>query len=64
MKSITEKARYKHKVLSRIEKMRMRGDKHAVLRAANYYEIGDIKKVYKWEARWDGKWQSLVDLSV
>ena len=63
MKSITEKARYKHKILSRIKKMRASGDKHAVRRAANYYEIGDIKKLYKWEKRWDGIWQSLADRS-
>jgi transposase InsO family protein len=63
MKSITEKARYKHAVLTRIGKMRRKGDKHAVKRTANYFEIGDIKKIYKWQAKWDGSWQSLVDMS-
>jgi hypothetical protein len=63
MKSITEKARYKHKILKRIEKMRIKGEKHAVRRAANYYEIGDIKKIYKWQNRWDGGWQSLIEKS-
>jgi len=63
MKSITEKARYKHKVLTRIEKMRGKGDNHAVARTANYYQIGDIKKIYKWEKQWDGSWQSLKEKS-
>jgi len=61
MKSITEKARFKHAVLTRIAKLRSKGDKHAVVRAAVYYQIGDIKKIYRWEARWDGRWQSLIE---
>ena len=63
MKSITEKARYKHRILKKIAKLRSKGDKHAVNRAAGYFQIGDIKKIYKWEKQWDGKWQSLVDRS-
>ena len=63
MKSITEKARFKHRVLSRIAKKRRQGDRHAVMRTAGYYQIGDIKKIYKWEKRWDGSWQSLVEKS-
>jgi len=61
MKSITEKARFKHKILTKIAKMRSKGDKSAVRRAAGYFHIGDIKKIYKWEKQWDGKWQSLID---
>ena len=61
MKSITEKARYKHRVLTRIEKMRGKGEKHAVVRVAGYYQIGDIKKIYKWQSKWNGKWQSLIE---
>ena len=61
MKSMTEKARFKHKVLLKIGKMRSKGEKHAVCRAAGYFQIADIKKIYKWEKRWDGRWQSLIE---
>ena len=61
MKSITEKARFKQAVLRRIAKLRSKGEKHAVIRVAGYYQIGDIKKIYKWSGKWDGSWQSLIE---
>ena len=63
MNSITQEARWKHQIVSRIKKAREKGDKHAVTRIAGYYRIGKTKMVYDWLARWDGDWRSLMPKS-
>jgi len=63
MNSITQEARWKHQIVSRITEAREKGDKHAVARIAGYYRIGKTKVVYDWLARWDGSWQSLAPKS-
>ena len=58
MVSITQKARWCHRFLKRIEKARKKGDKHAVARISGYCRV-PIKSAYDWLYRWDGTWQSL-----
>ncbi len=60
MKSITQEARWKHQVLSRIQKIRGKGDKHAVSRTAKHYHIPCVKTIYDWQKQWDGTWKSLL----
>ena len=59
MISITQKARWCHRFLERIEKARQKGDKHAVRRISGYYRV-PIKSAYDWQKKWDGTWKSLI----
>ncbi|MDR1001840.1 MAG: DDE-type integrase/transposase/recombinase [Oscillospiraceae bacterium] len=59
MISITQKARWCHHFLKRIEKARKRGDKHSVSRISGYYRV-PVKSAYDWLYKWDGTWKSLV----
>ena len=59
MLSISQKARWRHKFLKRIEKARRKGDKHAVARISGYYRV-PVKSAYDWQKKWDGTWKSLI----
>jgi len=59
MVSVTQKARWCQGFLTRIEKSRKKGDKHAVSRISGYYRV-PVKSAYDWLAKWDGTYKSLV----
>ena len=59
MVSVAQKARWCQGFLTRIEKARAKGDKHAVARISGYYRV-PVKSAYDWLTRWDGTWQSLA----
>ena len=58
MISVTQKARWCHRFLKRIEKAQKKGDKHAVSRISGYWRV-PVKSAYDWFYKWDGTWQSL-----
>jgi len=59
MVSVTQKARWCQGFLMRIEKARVKGDKHAVARISGYYRV-PVKSAYDWLSKWDGTWKTLV----
>ena len=59
MVSVTQKAHWCQGFLTRIAKLRAKGDKHAVARISGYYRV-PVKSAYDWLAKWDGTWKSLV----
>jgi transposase len=63
MNSIAQKAKWKQKVLLKIQKEKSKGNRHAVSQAAIYFRIACVKTIYDWLKRWDGTWQSLMDRS-
>jgi transposase InsO family protein len=63
MNSIAQKAKWKQKVLLKIQKEKAKGNRHAVSQAAIYFRIACVKTIYDWLKRWDGTWQSLLDRS-
>lgn len=59
MESIAQRAHWCQQFLKRIEKARLKGDKHAVSRICGYYRV-PVKTAYDWQKKWDGTWKSLA----
>lgn len=62
MVRVTREVHWCQKLLMRIKKARMKGDRHAVARICGYNRV-PVKSAYDWLKRWDGTWQSLAPKS-